>query len=62
MKTTVKQLSESLELSPAYVNGFLQVLIKLGKAKVVGKVERPVGTRGKAANIFEVDNDSLINN
>ena len=54
MKTTVKELSEKLGVDVVYVNGFLQTLVKLGKASVVGKVERPAGTRGKPSNIYEI--------
>lgn len=54
MKTTVKELAEKLDMEVAYINGFLQTLVKLGKAEVVGKVERPAGTRGKPSNIFEI--------
>lgn len=55
MKTTIKQLSEQLKLQPTYVNGFVQTLVKMGKATEVGKVEKPAGTRGKPAKIFEID-------
>ena len=54
MKTTVKELSEKLGVDTVYVNGFLQTLIKMGKASVVGKVENPVGKRGKPSNIYEI--------
>lgn len=54
MKTTVKELSDKLGVDVVYVNGFLQTLIKLGKATIVGKVERPAGTRGKPSNIYEI--------
>lgn len=55
MKTTVKELSDKLSVDVVYVNGFLQTLIKMGKARIVGKVEKPAGTRGKPSNIYEVD-------
>lgn len=54
MKVTVKELSEKLGVDIVYVNGFLQTLIKVGKASVVGKVEKPAGTRGKPSNIYEI--------
>lgn len=54
MQTTVKQLSDKLGVDVVYVNGFLQTLIKLGKASVVGKVEKPAGSRGKPSNIYEI--------
>ena len=54
MKTTVKELSEKLGVDVVYVNGFLQTLIKLGKASIVGKVEKPAGSRGKPSNIYEI--------
>ena len=54
MRTTVKELSEKLGVDTVYVNGFLQTLIKMGKASVVGKVEKPAGTRGKPSNIYEI--------
>lgn len=54
MKTTVKELSDKLGVDVVYVNGFIQTLVKLGKASVVGKVERPAGTRGKPSNIYEI--------
>lgn len=54
MQTTIKQLSEKLGVDTVYVNGFLQTLINMGKASVVGKVERPAGTRGKPSNIYEI--------
>lgn len=59
MKTTVKELSEKLGVDTVYVNGFLQTLIKMGKASVVGKVERPAGTRGKPSNIYEI-NEGIV--
>lgn len=59
MKTTVKQLAEQLNVQPVYVNGYIQTLIKMGKAKVEGKVERPEGTRGKPALIYDIE-DSFI--
>jgi predicted transcriptional regulator len=54
MKTTVKELSEKLGLDVVYVNGFLQTLLKIGKAEIIGKVERPVGQRGKPSNIYQI--------
>lgn len=59
MKTTVKELSDKLGVDVVYVNGFLQTLIKLGKAKIVGKVERPAGSRGKPSNIYEI-NEGIV--
>lgn len=59
MKTTVKELSDKLGVDVVYVNGFLQTLIKLGKASVVGKVEKPAGTRGKPSNIYEIQ-DGIV--
>lgn len=55
MKTTVKELSQKLGVDPVYVNGFLQTLIKLGKASIVGRVEKPEGGRGKPSNIYEIE-------
>ena len=60
MQTTIKQLSEKLGVDTVYVNGFLQTLIKMGKASVVGKVEKPAGTRGKPSNIYEI-NEGIVN-
>jgi hypothetical protein len=60
MKTTIKQLSEQLGVDPVYVNGFIQTLIKIGKASIVGKVEKPVGSRGKPSNIYEIA-EGIIN-
>lgn len=54
MKTTVKELSDKLGVDVVYINGFLKTLEKLGKATVVGKVERPAGTKGKPSNIYEI--------
>jgi hypothetical protein len=59
MRTTVKELSEKLGVDTVYVNGFLQTLIKIGKASVVGKVEKPAGTRGKPSNIYEI-NEGIV--
>jgi hypothetical protein len=59
MKTTVKELSEKLGVDTVYVNGFLQTLIKMGKASVVGKVEKPSGTRGKPSNIYKI-NEGIV--
>jgi hypothetical protein len=59
MRTTVKELSEKLGVDTVYVNGFLQTLIKMGKASVVGKVEKPAGTRGKPSNIYEI-NEGIV--
>jgi hypothetical protein len=55
MKTTVKELTDKLGIDQVYVNGFIQTLVQLGKAVAIGKVERPEGSRGKAAMIYEVD-------
>lgn len=55
MKTTVKELSDKLGVDVVYINGFLKTLEKLGKATVVGKVERPAGTKGKPASIYEIN-------
>jgi hypothetical protein len=55
MNVTVKELSEKLGVDVVYVNGFLQTLVKLGKASIVGKVERPAGTRGKPSNIYAIE-------
>jgi hypothetical protein len=52
MKTTVKELSDKLGVDVVYVNGFIQTLVKIGKAEVIGKVEKPVGSRGKPSNIY----------
>jgi len=52
MKTTVKELSDKLGVDVVYINGFLQTLVKIGKAEVVGKVEKPSGARGKPSNIY----------
>jgi hypothetical protein len=52
MKTTVKELSDKLGVDVVYINGFLQTLVKIGKAEVVGKVEKPAGSRGKPSNIY----------
>ena len=60
MKTTIKELSEKLNVNPTYVNGFINTLVALGKAKVVGKVDKVPGQRGKTASIFEVD-DNFVN-
>jgi hypothetical protein len=54
MKTTVKELSEKLGVDVVYVNGFIQTLIKIGKAEVIGKTERPAGSRGKPSNIYQI--------
>ena len=59
MRTTVKELSEKLGVDTVYVNGFLQTLIKMGKASVVRKVEKPAGTRGKPSNIYEI-NEGIV--
>jgi predicted transcriptional regulator len=59
MKTTVKELSDKLGVDVVYVNGFIQTLVKLGKASIVGKVERPAGTRGKPSNIYEIQEGIL---
>jgi len=55
MQATIKQLSEKLHVETVYVGGFVHTLIMLGKARVFGKVERPAGTKGKAAIIYEID-------
>jgi len=52
MKTTVKELSDKLGVDVVYVNGFIQTLVKIGKAEVIGKVEKPAGSRGKPSNIY----------
>jgi hypothetical protein len=54
MKTTVKELSDKLGVDVVYVNGFIQTLVKIGKAEVVGKVEKPAGARGKPSNIYQI--------
>lgn len=54
MKTTVKELSDKLGVDVVYVNGFIQTLVKIGKAEVVGKVEKPAGSRGKPSNIYQI--------
>jgi hypothetical protein len=54
MKTTVKELSDKLGVDVVYINGFLQTLVKIGKAEVVGKVEKPSGARGKPSNIYQI--------
>jgi hypothetical protein len=54
MKTTVKELSDKLGIDVVYVNGFIQTLVKIGKAEVVGKVEKPAGARGKPSNIYQI--------
>jgi hypothetical protein len=54
MKTTVKELSDKLGVDVVYVNGFLQTLVKIGKAEIVGKVEKPAGSRGKPSNIYQI--------
>jgi hypothetical protein len=59
MKTTVKELSDKLGVDVVYINGFLKTLEKLGKASVVGKVERPAGTKGKPASIYEIQEGIL---
>ena len=59
MRTTIKELSNKINVDTVYVNGFLQTLIKMGKASVVGKVERPAGTRGKPSNIYEI-NEGIV--
>lgn len=53
-ETTIKQLSQELGIDVVYVNGFIQTLVKLGKAEVVGNVERPAGTRGKPSKIYRI--------
>jgi hypothetical protein len=57
MQTTIKQFVEQHKVEQVYVNGFFSTLVSLGKAKIVGKVERPAGVRGKPANIFEIDEE-----
>jgi hypothetical protein len=59
MRTTIKELSNKINVDTVYVNGFLQTLIKMGKASVVGKVEKPAGTRGKPSNIYEI-NEGIV--
>lgn len=54
MRTTVKELSDKLGVDVVYINGFLQTLVKIGKAEVVGKVEKPAGARGKPSNIYQI--------
>ena len=54
MKITVKELSDKLGVDVVYVNGFLQTLVKIGKAEIVGKVEKPAGSRGKPSNIYQI--------
>jgi hypothetical protein len=57
MQITIKELSDKLGVDVVYMNGFVQTLVKLGKATIVGKVNRPTGTRGVAPNIYEIDPD-----
>jgi hypothetical protein len=59
MQTTVKQLSDKLNIDVVYINGFIQTLVKLGKASVIGKVEKPAGARGKPSNIYEIQDGIL---
>jgi hypothetical protein len=59
MKTTVKELSEKLGVDVVYVNGFIQTLIKIGKAEVIGKTERPAGSRGKPSNVYQISEGIL---
>lgn len=54
MQTTVKQLSKKIGVDVVYANGFIQTLVALDKAKVIGTVKRPAGTRGKPAKIYEI--------
>jgi len=54
MKTTVKELSDKLGVDVVYVNGFIQTLVKIGKAEAVGKVEKPAGARGKPSIIYQI--------
>jgi len=61
MKTTIKELSEKLGVDSVYVNGFIQTLLKIKKARIVGKVEKPSGGKGKPSNIYEIDDiDNLL--
>jgi len=60
MKTTIKELSEKLKIDTVYINGFIRTLVELGKASIVGVVERPEKSKGKAAKIYEI-NDEVIN-
>lgn len=59
MKTTTKELATKHGIELTYANGFIQTLVKINKAKAVGKVETPTGTRGKRAVIYEID-DSIF--
>jgi hypothetical protein len=59
MRTTIKELSVRLDVDPVYVNGFIQTLMKIGVAKVVGKVEKPNGGKGKPSNIYEIGEINL---
>lgn len=52
---TVKQLSDKLKVDVVYVNGYIQTLLKMGKASIAGKVEKPAGSRGKPSNIYKID-------
>jgi len=61
MTTTIKELSDKLGVDSVYVNGFIQTLSKIGKARIVGKVEKPNGGKGKPSNIYEIDDiDNLL--
>lgn len=54
-KGTIKELAEKLGVSPVNANGFVNTLLKLGKAKHVGVVKKPKGTRGRPTNIYTID-------
>lgn len=55
MKGTIKELAEQLGVKAVDMNGYINVLLHLGKAKFAGEVPRKTGQKGKASKIYEIE-------
>jgi predicted transcriptional regulator len=59
MEFTIEQLVEKMKLDRTAVYGLLQYLTASGQAKVV-RTTRVVGSKGKPANVYRIDNNPVI--
>ena len=60
MQITIKQIMEKKNVSQAAAQGIMTYLRETKQATVCGQVDKAEGTKGKKANIFEVE-DNIAN-
>ena len=58
MKLTVKQIAEKLKCNPEHARGLITFMAGIDIAPKAGKADKVPGTKGQAADLFDIPDDA----